>query len=895
MNEKKIGKKTIIIGVVALVVAAAIAIGLLLTGKEDKKETVKEPSSNVVVNKGENNVTSEEIIVEEEKTEDKKEDSTQKVKKDTYTITFYDENGKTVLQTSEVKAGSTPKYDGALPTKQETISHTFTFAGWDKEIATATEDANYKATYKATEKRKYIVTFYDSDQQTVISKKVVYEGQMPTYNGETPTKGETESTTYEFSGWDKKFNFITADTNYYAKYTATEKPQYSATFYDEDGTVLQTAKKYYEGQTPEYLGVTPTKERDDFHYYTFDAKKDWEPKLSAIKTDTKYVAKYQVHDDKTNVQDIVINAQELNEFGYLDYDRKVINIFPESGSTATLKKSGLVYKAASSMTIPDFFIGKHKEGHNIIPKEAKDTEEFYVIALGIQEYRHPTSGNIGYKFGDWFIATRETGTVEVDRFYDNDLVPEKKYCIVGIDNGTFYNNTNLEVIALPNTIKSIGSKAFCGCTNLARIIFNGTMAQWNKIDKGSEWDASTYEYVVQCTDGDIKKDITTLGIIEFDDSKAISYRYLVDHKSELSSIYNFNVDRVLPNSIGESAFAKQDSKETRVTRFVMPNNITTLGNNAFNGAAKLNNITISAGLSSISQSAFENCTSLTVVEMPASITDIESRAFAYCLSLSKINYGGTKAQWNAVTKKANWNVGTGTYIVHCSDGEIEEKGRETLTMMIRSFLGMSPVPTQNGVKNEDTQTKSNALPPTSTVNNSNDVSINSIKDSKSATNINESTSVTSKATTDTNSKDAFSIKSGNKQQVGYSEDESKLTIKTTFTGDGENGTEKGEKYTVKTIGSKAFADCENLTEVVIPEGIEAIEKDAFRGCSKLTKITIPTSVKSIGDDVFYNCSKLTNIVYNGSTTDWNNISKWKNWNSGTVAYTIQCTDGTISK
>ena len=75
----------------------------------------------------------------------------------TYIITFVDEDGITILQSSEVKYGETPVYSGNTPTKESTAEFDYAFAGWDPEIAIVTGDATYTATYTAT-KRSYTLT-----------------------------------------------------------------------------------------------------------------------------------------------------------------------------------------------------------------------------------------------------------------------------------------------------------------------------------------------------------------------------------------------------------------------------------------------------------------------------------------------------------------------------------------------------------------------------------------------------------------------------------------------------------------------------------------------------------------------------------------------------------------
>jgi len=54
------------------------------------------------------------------------------------------------------------------------------------------------------------------------------------------------------------------------------------------------------------------------------------------------------------------------------------------------------------------------------------------------------------------------------------------------------------------------------------------------------------------------------------------------------------------------------------------------------------------------------------------VTSIGNWAFTYCTGLTEIHYGGTKAQWNAIGKGVDWNDGTGSYTVYCTDGDISE-------------------------------------------------------------------------------------------------------------------------------------------------------------------------------------------------------------------------------
>ena len=66
--------------------------------------------------------------------------------------------------------------------------------------------------------------------------------------------------------------------------------------------------------------------------------------------------------------------------------------------------------------------------------------------------------------------------------------------------------------------------------------------------------------------------------------------------------------------------------------------------------------------------------------------------------------------------------------------------------------------------------------------------------------------------------------------------------------------------TLRVIGADAFAECRNLKEVVIPEGVVEICEEAFVESYNIKRIELPSTLSKIWDEAFADCTGLKEVV-----------------------------------
>ncbi len=206
----------------------------------------------------------------------------------TYKVTFIVDK----KESSKTYAYGTPAADIEQPedlTKEATAQYEYIFNDWDKEITEVTGDATYTAAFTGV-LRGYTIAFKNGD--TTLKSCTVKYGNVPEYNGETPTKADSVGSTYTFKGWSPGIVAVSGDAVYTADFTETPR-KYTVTF-NINGT--ESSAEYDYGTSADTIRPeNPTKESDNQYAYKF---KGWSVngeivEISSVAGAVTYAAEFE--------------------------------------------------------------------------------------------------------------------------------------------------------------------------------------------------------------------------------------------------------------------------------------------------------------------------------------------------------------------------------------------------------------------------------------------------------------------------------------------------------------------------------------------------------------------------------------------------------------------------
>ena len=418
--------------------------------------------------------------------------------------------------------------------------------------------------------------------------------------------------------------------------------------------------------------------------------------------------------------------------------------------------------------------------------------------------------------------------------------------------GNFAGFKNITSLSIPEGVKTIGDKAFSGCTGLTGTLtlpstlesigveafsgcsgFTGTLDIPNSVTAMGE---STFQGCTGLTKAVFPSGMSTTGVGTF---------------CNCSGITEF----VIPSNvtaIGEGTFLNCTGVTGTIT---IPNNVTSIGGDAFSGCG-LTNITIPATVTTIGESAFRYCKNLTSIIIPTGVTTIDTMTFQGCEKLANVTIPNTVTTIkyeafedcknlqtitipNSVTSIGVWAFRE-TGLTHVTiPGSVQTIGYQAF----RECGELTSLTLSNGIQTIDDGAfmECTKLAGTLTIPGS----ITSIGPNAFHHNI----SLTS-----------IDFQPGNLTTIGGQafEDCTGLTGDLTL------------PNSLKTLGNGAFSKCSGLNgHLTLSNQLETISPYAFAYCPNLVgPLLLPASLKTIDDCAFAECHALTGdlVLPDGLTT-----------------------------
>lgn len=168
--------------------------------------------------------------------------------------------------------------------------------------------------------------------------------------------------------------------------------------------------------------------------------------------------------------------------------------------------------------------------------------------------------------------------------------------VTSIGSYTFSGCSCMISVTIPSSVISIGTQAFMGCSGLTSVhIFD--LADWCKISFDSFSNPLRYAHHLYLNSEEVK-------------------------------------DLFIPNSV--TSIANAFSGCTGLTTVTIPNSVANIGENSFEGCSGITSVIIPNGVASIGANSFNGCSGLTSLNIPSSVTNIGGCSFSGCTGLTSV-------------------------------------------------------------------------------------------------------------------------------------------------------------------------------------------------------------------------------------------------------------------
>ncbi len=381
----------------------------------------------------------------------------------------------------------------------------------------------------------------------------------------------------------------------------------------------------------------------------------------------------------------------------------------------------------------------------------------------------------------------------------------KEYTVTEILTGGYASCTSVTSLTIPNTVVTIGERAFQGCVALRDLTIGNSVATIGPIafNKCSNLSRITIPRSVETIGDNAFLECSKLEEIKVEQG---NIRY--DSRDDCHALIETASNRLLcgtkntiiPNTvkeIGDNAFYSCEG----LTDIIIPNSVTTIGNCAFFGCSGLAGIEIPGSVTAIGIGAFSSCDGLTSMALPNSVTSLGHSVFSDSRGLKSVTLPDAITQIKANTFKGCRSLTSVTFpesitaigemaFYECQSLPSFTIPDKVVTIGNAAFMGC--------------------------------FGMASVTIGKSVTSI--VSNVFSNCT----------------------------SLKSVVIPD-----------QVTVVDYNAFGRCTGLESVRVGNSVTSIGQNAFNGCDHLTSIILPCSVTSYGENAFNGCDNLEELTITG--------------------------------
>ncbi|MDR0832490.1 MAG: InlB B-repeat-containing protein [Bacillales bacterium] len=159
----------------------------------------------------------------------------------TYNVIWKNWDGSVLETDNNVLAGSTPTYNGAVPTRPSSASKNYIWTSWTPTLSSVLSDIEYTAVFEE-QVRQYTIT-WNNENGELLGTTQVNDGVIPTNSYTGPS--DTAEWDYTFNGWATSQNgsvlsslpIASGNATYYAIVSQVKK-QYTITFDSKGGSAI---------------------------------------------------------------------------------------------------------------------------------------------------------------------------------------------------------------------------------------------------------------------------------------------------------------------------------------------------------------------------------------------------------------------------------------------------------------------------------------------------------------------------------------------------------------------------------------------------------------------------------------------------------------------------------